>query len=82
MNREMLLIKTPGRVIIYVDRVKVLDTTNDDPYLKSFLEGRSYHMIAVVDNPHADHVLASFWGDGRFTFPPDLSLVMWTATLN
>ena len=82
MNREMLLIKTPGRVIIYVDRVKVLDTTNDDPYLKSFLEGRSYHMIAVVDNPHADHILASFWSGEKFQFPLDLSLDFWNTLLS
>ena len=79
--RDTVLFKVPGRVVVYIDRVKMIDTTNEDATARRLISDRSYYLISADDNPPEDNILYSFWQDDRFVFPPDLTLVMWLACM-
>lgn len=76
--RDTVVCKVPNRVIVYVDRVKMIDTTNDQNDLVArLLKDRSYYLITADNNPPEDNLLFAFWKEDRFSFPPDLSLIQW-----
>ena len=77
--RDTIVIKVPGRVIVYVDRVKMMDTTNDSELARKLLKDRSYLLITAENNPPHYKLLHIFWKEDRFEFPFDLSLGFWEA---
>jgi len=77
--RDTVLFKVPNRVVVYIDRVKMIDTTNDDEMAHRLLKDRSYYLVTADNNPPEDNMLAAFWREDHFEFPPDLSLVTWLA---